>query len=878
MSPDQRATTAVSREELALRYLEQLPYIPYPVQEQALYAWFESDEGVLVSAPTGMGKTLIAEGAAFEALHTGTTIYYTTPLIALTEQKFQEMQAAAERWGFSRDDVGLVTGNRRVNPEAKVLVVVAEILLNRLLQPEAFDFARVSAVVMDEFHSFSDFERGIVWEFTLSLLPKHVRLLLLSATVGNAVQFLSWLRNCHGRNLELVQSSERKVPLSFEWVADKVLNELLEEMTLGEADARKTPALVFCFNRDECWSTAEELKGKSMLTEGQQKLLVAKLAPYDWTKGAGPKLKQILMRGVGVHHAGLLPRYRRIVEELFQQKLLTVCVCTETLSAGINLPARSVVLPCLIKGPPGRQKLIDVSTAHQIFGRAGRPQFDTRGYVLALPHEDDVKILRWKEKYDQIPENTKDPGLLQAKKNLKRKQPTRSPNRQYWNDAQFARLQTTPPRDLASQGPLPWRMLAYMLQLSPDVERLRQLVRKRLMDPARLEQGERELHAMLLTLHAAGIVRLEPEPPESVVEPDAGETLPVDDAAEPSSTTDEADAPAPTLTFGQSAAPLRSEPSKTTKGKSVAEPKRTPKLTPMARLIVEALQAERKARGEEALVVHGAEPPGAKPPEYRPERAFPTERMRDFFAFRSVNPLYALFLLEYIPLADDQEFLQILDSVMELPGSLLRHVRVPPPHKLPPGPLARDRVDVEIIARGLMAAGDLYPAFDPDVPFEERKYAPPLADKLRMLFDSEYPQVHGVRVMPAWVTPGLLEFEGEFHKYVSGHDLAKQEGLLFRHLLRLILLAGEFAQVVPPRVDPDEWRARLGTLADQLTATCRTVDPQSTDYALTHAADRDPIPHEPPAEPTPSPVEIAEEAAEAALEEEDFGVGIGETE
>src|SRR5579863_8449382 len=320
----------MTRDELAEKYLAQLPYAPYPVQEEALLAWFTAEQGVLVCAPTGTGKTLIAQAALFEALHTGTTAYYTTPLIALTEQKFHEMQASAVRWGFRAEDVGLVTGNRRVNPDARVLVVVAEILLNRLLQPEGFDFQNVSAVAMDEFHSFSDMERGIVWEFTLSLLPRHVRLLLLSATVGNAVDFLSWLRIGHQRKLELVQSSDRKVPLAFQWVGDKLLTEQLQEMAQGDADTRRTPALVFCFNREECWSTAEELKGKDILSEGQQKLLVTKLAASDWTKGVGPKLKQLLMRGVGVHHAGLLPRYRRVVEDLFQRKLLSVCVCTET--------------------------------------------------------------------------------------------------------------------------------------------------------------------------------------------------------------------------------------------------------------------------------------------------------------------------------------------------------------------------------------------------------------------------------------------------------------------------------------------------------------------------------------------------------------------
>src|SRR5262249_2360848 len=148
----------------------------------------------------------------------------------------------------------------------------------------------------------------------------------------------------------------------------------------------------------------------------------------DWTQGVGPKLKQMLRRGIGVHHAGLLPKYRRVVENLFERKLLAVAVCTETLAAGIHLPAGSVVNTSLMKGPHGKEKLVDASTAHQIFGRARRPQFDDKGYVYALAHEDDVKLLRWKEKYDQIPENTKDPTLLKAKKALKRKKPERRTN------------------------------------------------------------------------------------------------------------------------------------------------------------------------------------------------------------------------------------------------------------------------------------------------------------------------------------------------------------------------------------------------------------------------------------------------------------------
>ena len=504
-----------TRDQLASLYLDQLPFEPYPVQEEALLAWFTAEKGVLVCAPTGTGKTLIAEAALFEALHTGKHAYYTTPLIALTEQKLTEMQQSAVRWGFRADDVGLVTGNRKVNPDAPLLVVVAEILFNRLLHPEAFGFEHVSAVVMDEFHSFNDPERGIVWEFTLGLLPPHVRLLLLSATVGNAYEFTSWMRRTHERSLELVQSTERKVPLSFHWIGDQLLSEHLEEMASGSDQSRRTPALVFCFNREECWNVGELLKGKRLLQSGQQNQLVKELEAHQWSEGAGPKLKQLLMRGVGVHHAGVLPKYRRIVEDLFQRKLLSVCVCTETLAAGINLPARSVVLPSLMKGPPDKQKLIDPSAAHQMFGRAGRPQFDAQGYVYALAHEDDVKILRWREKYDQIPEDTKDPGLLRAKKALKRKMPTRRANQQYWTESQFAKMTTSLPAKLASRGPLPWRLLVYMLDATPEVERIRQLVGRRLMDPKQLDAGQKALERMLLTLWKAGYVDLEPAPPKT---------------------------------------------------------------------------------------------------------------------------------------------------------------------------------------------------------------------------------------------------------------------------------------------------------------------------------------------------------------------------
>jgi superfamily II DNA/RNA helicase len=742
-----------TRDELAERYLDQLPYPPYPVQEEALLTWFTTDQGVLVCAPTGTGKTLIAQAALFEALHTGSVAYYTTPLIALTEQKFREMQNNAVRWGFRPEDVGLVTGNRKVNPNARVLVVVAEILLNRLLHPEGFDFQQVSAVVMDEFHSFADPERGIVWELTLAMLPQHVRLLLLSATVGNSLEFLNWLERSHGRKLLLVEGKERKVPLTYLWVPDQFLNEQVVRMCKGDERERLTPALVFCFNRDECWSIAEQLKGLPLLSAEQKAVLHPEVNKLDWTQGVGPKLKQMLHRGVGVHHAGMLPMYRRVVEELFVRKLLATVICTETLAAGINLPARSVVLTSLVKGPPGKQRLVEASSAHQIFGRAGRPQFDTRGYVVALAHEDDVKILRWKEQYDAIPETTKDPNLLKAKKALKRKKPTRSDTRQYWSESQFKQLQAAPPGKLYSKGPLPWRLLAYLLKVSPEVRRVRAVIHKRLMDEPRIKAGEAALQRMLLTLGRAGYVTLHPEPPPP---PKEGEPAPA-----------------------------------------------TPYVT---------------------------------------ELATPTPALDQLLVFRSIHPLYAGFLLQHLGIADRTERLQALESVLEMPRPLLRHVRVPSPDQVPPGPLATHRLDEDLIRRGLMVARpEPQPGEDEeDTWYEEEEERPPaLAEKLRLLFDELYPEVDDVSTQAVWCAAELLRFEGNFNKYVQSRDLVKQEGIVFRHLLRLILLIAEFMQVCPKEATPEEWQADLRDVSERLTAACRAVDPTSTDemIELAHAAD-----------------------------------------
>ncbi len=789
------------RDEIAELYFDQLVFEPYPVQEEALLSWFTSDQGVLVCAPTGTGKTLIAEAALFEALKLGKTAYYTTPLIALTDQKFRDIQKTVVQWGFSADDVGLVTGNRKVNPNAKIQVVVAEILLNRLLHPEAFDFDNVWAVVMDEFHSFNDPERGIVWEFGLGLLPSHIKTLLLSATVGNSREFAMWLNRVHGRNLKLVESSDRKVPLSYHWIEDKILPDQIEAMFQGQEDARYTPLLLFCFNREQCWTVAETLKGKKCVDQEQRKLLSDRLSQFDWSQGVGPKLKQILVRGIGVHHAGVLPRYRKIVEELFQEKLLSVCVCTETLAAGINLPARSVVLPTLIKGPRGKMKLIEPSSVHQMFGRAGRPQFDDRGYVFALPHEDDVKILKWKEKYDQIPEDTKDVGLRKAKKALKKKQPKRREGQQYWSEQQFQQLITAPSADLASRGPLPWRLLVYMLDASPDVARIRKLVAGRLLAPKEQISAQKRLNQQLVTLWRGGYLTLEPKPP--LAELDEGKSVESEVADE--TEVEQEPASAMTLDLGQ----RRSEP----------DPQPVEKPSKKNREAVDS---------------------GSREVEYQPDTATPTEKMADLLKLRGVHPLYALFLMNHLGIADTNERIMAFESILQLSRSLGKAIRIPRPDVLPPGPLATTRLDSQLLKLGLATAEELGSREqdeDEDKKrgwYDEDDYVPVLSlpHKLQRLFQHDFPGVHDVRITPVWVVGELLQYGTDFNKYITSHKLQKQEGVIFRHLLRFILLIDEMAELCPADVEQDVWREDLFAVADQLEEICRLADPNSTDQWL----------------------------------------------
>jgi hypothetical protein len=461
-----------------------------------------------------------------------------------------------------------------------------------------------------------------------------------------------------------------------------------------------------------------------------------------------------------------------------------------------------------VKGPKDKKRLIDPSSAAQMFGRAGRPQFDTEGHVYVLAHEDDVKLAKWKVKYDSIPEDTKDPKLMSAKKALMKKKPARRTNVTYWNPEQFDKLQAAPPARLASKGRLTWRWLAYLLDANPAVEPIREVIRQRLMDQPTVEAELKRLTKMLVTLGHLGIVKLEPAPPASwqrAVKPETIVTASTTDALE-----EESD-------------------------ETPTEPATAHEL--IGRLTIGEHVGRGATSAPSADRVTKVTLPAVEP--YDPVTAAPTGKLRELMVFRAVHPLYGLFLMDYLAQADDAELVQVLESLLEIPGSVARSVRVPWPDELPPGKLTTEVIDPAILTRGLAAQDDLYPPADQsDLPPELRKYPIPLAEKVRMLFENEVDHAGGLFVTPVWAVGDFLaRGDGNFDAWVRARDLVKQEGILFKHLLRMILLCNEFAQLTPRDVMPADWQARLKGMADVLTSACRAVDPQSTDEMLEELLD-----------------------------------------
>jgi DEAD/DEAH box helicase len=355
---------------------------PYPAQEVAFGHIF-AGQSVMVTVPTGTGKTMMAKAAIHKALESGQRAIYTTPLRALTEEKHRELSA-----DFGAERVGFATGDYRVNPDAPVQVVVAEILWNRIFGDRLHVPADV--VIMDEGHYFNDPERGYVWEQSIIALDPRTQLIVLSATVGHADRFCHWVELCRRVPMQLVESRERRVPLYHEY-RESYLVEVVREL----AAAGDVPAIVFVFGREACFDTARLLKSCRRFTAPEEKEEIdRRCADVLLGGGVADELRSLLGHGIGVHHAGILPRYKQLVEQLALDRLIKFVVSTETISAGINLPAKRAVFPSLRKYIKSKARLVTPAEYHQMSGRAGRPQFDNEGIAIVLAPEAIVQEMR----------------------------------------------------------------------------------------------------------------------------------------------------------------------------------------------------------------------------------------------------------------------------------------------------------------------------------------------------------------------------------------------------------------------------------------------------------------------------------------------------
>src|SRR6185312_10576449 len=345
----------------------------YPHQEDALIE-LVSGANVILSTPTGSGKSLVAAGAHFAALAEGRRSFYTAPIKALVSEKFFALCAI-----FGPSSVGMMTGDASVNADAPIICCTAEILANLALRDGAD--ADVGQVVMDEFHFYADPDRGWAWQIPLIELP-GVQFILMSATLGDVSRFTDDLARRTGRDTAVVTNAVRPVPLHFSYALTP-LHETLDELL----QTHQAPVYVVHFTQAQALERAQALMSINVCTRAEKDAIAAAIGNFRFTAGFGKVLSRLVRHGIGVHHAGMLPKYRRLVETLAQAGLLKVICGTDTLGVGINVPIRTVLFTSLSKFDGTKTRLLQAREFHQIAGRAGRAGFDTLGTVVVQAPE-----------------------------------------------------------------------------------------------------------------------------------------------------------------------------------------------------------------------------------------------------------------------------------------------------------------------------------------------------------------------------------------------------------------------------------------------------------------------------------------------------------
>ncbi len=413
----------------------------YPAQEEAILALLDG-QNVILNTPTGSGKSLVAAAMLFAAIARGERAVYTCPIKALVNEKWRDLCR-----DFGPELVGLSTGDATVNRDAPILCCTAEILSNIALR-EGPD-AGVDHVVMDEFHYYADRERGVAWQTPLLTLPQ-TRVLLMSATLGDTRFFEEAITSLNGRPTATIRSGERPVPLEYAY-SEIPLAHTVEKLV----DERKVPVYVVHFTQADAAASAQDFTSLKIATREEKAAIAETIARFSFSSPYGANIRKWLRHGIGLHHAGLLPKYRLLVEQLAQRGLLKVICGTDTLGAGINVPIRTVLFTRLCKFDGQKTAILSARDFHQIGGRAGRKGFDDVGYVVVQAPEHVIENLRLSDK-----------AAREGKKVVKRKPPEH--NFVNWDLNTFKRLMGAMPEQLVSRFQVSHGMLLNVLSRRGD--------------------------------------------------------------------------------------------------------------------------------------------------------------------------------------------------------------------------------------------------------------------------------------------------------------------------------------------------------------------------------------------------------------------------
>ncbi|AYJ49543.1 DEAD/DEAH box helicase [Rhodococcus sp. P1Y] len=462
----------------------------YPAQEEALIE-LVSGSNVILATPTGSGKSMVAVGAHFAALAAGKRTFYTAPIKALVSEKFFALCDI-----FGSQNVGMMTGDASVNSGAPIICATAEIVANLALRQGAD--SDIGQVVMDEFHYYSEPDRGWAWQVPLIELP-NAQFLLMSATLGDVTFFRDDLERRTGRVTTVVSGSERPVPLMFSYVTSPIGDTIAELV-----ETHLAPVYVVHFTQASALERAQALTSVNVASKDEKAQIADAIGDFRFTTGFGKTLSRLVRHGIGVHHAGMLPKYRRLVEKLAQDGLLKVICGTDTLGVGINVPIRTVLFTGLTKYDGVRTRQLRAREFHQIAGRAGRAGYDTLGTVVIEAPEHDIENARLVAKAGDDP------------KKLKRVQRKKAPDGFVsWGEPTFERIVAASPEPLTSRFSVsnamllnviarPGNCFTAMRHLLEDNHETRPAQRKHILRAITLYRG----------LVAAGIV-------EQLSEPDA---------------------------------------------------------------------------------------------------------------------------------------------------------------------------------------------------------------------------------------------------------------------------------------------------------------------------------------------------------------------